>query len=291
MKDIRLRDLPSFFQTTDPNCDIFHLLMESAQTAIEATALCLHTFDALEPDVLHALSSIFPSIYTIGPLQLLLNQGENGKLDSLGYGLWKEESECLDWLESKDPGSVVYVNFGSVAVMSNESLIEFAWGLANSEKYFLWVIRPDLVIGDLAILPYEFTQLTKERGFIAKWCPQEEVLNHGSIGGFLTHCGWNSTIESLTAGVPMICCPYFGDQQTDCRYICNEWGVGLEIDSNVNRENVERLIRDLTEGEKGKKMKSKAMEWKELAARAASPGGSSSLNLDKLVNVLLSRDF
>ncbi|KAL7245822.1 hypothetical protein ACSBR2_001037 [Camellia fascicularis] len=292
MKDIRLKDLPTFFQTTDPNDEIFNLSMESAESASQASALGLHTFDALEQDVLGALSSIFPHIYTIGPLQLLLNQHvspkEQDHLASLGCNLWKEEPKCLQWLDSREPGSVVYVNFGSLAVMSLQHLVEFAWGLANSNHYFLWIIRSDLVIGESAILPPEFEADTKERGLIAGWCSQEQVLNHPSIGVFLTHSGWNSTIESLTAGVPMMCWPFLADQVTNCRYTCTEWEVGMEIDNNVKRDEVEKLVREFMEGKKGKKMKKKAMEWKKLAEKATGPDGSSTLNLDKLVNVLLS---
>ncbi|KAL7167730.1 hypothetical protein ACSBR2_038231 [Camellia fascicularis] len=292
MKDIRLKDLPTLFQTTDVNEQMFNLLMEAAQRTCEASAFCVHTFDALEENLLDVLSSMFPHVYTIGPIQLLLNQKlrKEDPLESLGYSLWKEEPECLHWLESKEPSSVVYVNFGSVTVISQKQLVEFAWGLANSNHYFLWIIRPDLVIGDSAILPPEFNAETKQRGLIEGWCQQEEVLNHPSVGGFLTHSGWNSTIESLSAGVPMMCWPFFADQQTNCRYTCNEWEVGMEIENNVKRDEVEKLVRELMEGEKGKKMKNKAMEWKKLAEKATSPGGSSSLNLDKLVNVLLSRN-
>ena len=85
-----------------------------------------------------------------------------------------------------------------------------------------------------------------------------------------------------------MCWPFFGDQQTNCRYMCNEWEVGMEIDNNVKRDEVEKLIRELMEGDKGKKMKTKAMEWKKFGEKATSPKGSSTLNLDKLVNVLLS---
>ncbi|CAL5384287.1 unnamed protein product [Camellia sinensis] len=290
MKDIRLKDLPTCFQTTNPNDEIFNLAMESAESASQASAFGLHTFNALEQDLLDALSSMFPYVYTIGPLQLLLNQQVSPDLERLGYNLWKEEPKCLQWLDSKEPSSVIYVNFGSVTVMSLQHLVEFAWGLANSKHYFLWVIRPDLVIGDSAILPPEFKADTKETGLIAGWCPQEEVLNHPSVGVFLTHSGWNSTIESLTAGVPMMCWPFFADQVTNCRYTCTEWEVGMEIDNNVKRDEVEKLIREFMEGEKGKKMKNKAMEWKNLAEKATGPDGSSTLNLDKLVNVLLSKN-
>jgi hypothetical protein len=88
----------------------------------------------------------------------------------------------------------------------------------------------------------------------------------------------------------MLCCPFLGDQQTNCRYTCNEWGIGMEIDNDINRENVKTLVRELMEGEKGKKMKKQAMEWKKLAEEATAPNGTSSMNLDKLINeVLLSR--
>ncbi|EEF32258.1 7-deoxyloganetin glucosyltransferase [Ricinus communis] len=291
MKGVRLRDLPSFFQTTDPNDIIFNFCMESAEFAAKATAIGVHTFDALETDVLTALSSIFPRVYAIGPLQLHLDQIQEKSLDSVGYNLLKEQAECLSWLKSFGPKSVVYVNFGSTTLMTQEQLNEFGMGLANSKHPFLWIIRRDLVIGDSAILPPEFYKDTKERSLIAQWCSQEEVLNHPSIGGFLTHSGWGSTIESLSAGVPMLCWPFFADQQTNCRYSCNEWSVGMEIDKNVKRDEVEKLVRELMEGERGKEIRNKAMEWKYLAEEATRPNGSSSMNLNKLVKeVLLSKD-
>ncbi|XP_058192987.1 7-deoxyloganetin glucosyltransferase-like isoform X2 [Rhododendron vialii] len=291
MKDIRLKDLPSFIRTTDPNNIPFNFCMEAAMRASKASAIILHTFDALEQDLLNAFTAIFPIVYSIGPLQLFLNHiSQKDKSESIGYNLWKEESECLKWLDSKAPRSVIYVNFGSITSMTKEQLEELGWGLVNSHHNFLWIIRPDLVMGDQSdsvTLPPELAAEIEERGLIVAWCPQEEVLNHQSVGGFMTHCGWNSTIESLSAGVPMICWPCFGDQQTNCRYTCTEWGVGLEIDSDVKREEVERLVREVMGGEKGKKMKSKAMEWKELAEKATGSDGSSTLSLNKLVDKLL----
>ncbi|KAJ4845207.1 LOW QUALITY PROTEIN: hypothetical protein Tsubulata_046169, partial [Turnera subulata] len=135
--------------------------------------------------------------------------------------------------------------------MTPEQLTEFAMGLANSKHHFLWIIRPDLVQGESAILPPERDSR----------CPQEGVLNHPSVGGFLTHSGWGSTVESLSCwcsnDLLAIC-----DQQMNCRYSCSEWGVGMEIDNNVkSRDEVEKLVRKLMVGEKGKKMKENAMEW------------------------------
>ncbi|XP_059631336.1 7-deoxyloganetin glucosyltransferase-like [Cornus florida] len=288
MEGIRLKDLPSFVRTNDPNDIMFNFAVGETEKVHKASALILNTFDALESDVLEALSSIFPSVYTIGLLQLLLNQIPENELSRLGSNLWKEEPGCLEWLDSKEPNSVVYVNFGSVTVMTPQQMIEFAFGLANSKHTFLWVIRPDLVIGESAMLPPEFATETKERGLLTSWCPQEQVLGHRAIGGFLTHSGWNSTIESVCGGVPMLCWPFFAEQQTNCWFTCTRLGIGMEIDSDVKREKVESLVRELMVGERGKEMKKKAMEFKRLAEEATNcSDGSSYLNFDKMVSHVL----
>jgi UDP:flavonoid glycosyltransferase YjiC (YdhE family) len=270
---------------------MLEFFVEAADKFNKASAIVFNTYNELESDVMNVLYSMFPSIYTIGPLTSLLNQTPHSHLASLGSNLWKEDTKCLEWLESKEPQSVVYVNFGSITVMTPEQLVEFAWGLANSMKLFLWIIRPDLVIGGSFILSSEFENEISDRGLIAGWCPQEQVLNHPSIGGFLTHCGWNSTIESICAGVPMLCWPFFADQPTNCRYICNEWEIGMEIDTNVKREEVEKLINELMVGDKGKKMKQRAMELKKKAEENTSPGGCSYMNLDKVIKEILLKQY
>jgi len=287
IKEIRLKDIPSFIRTTNPNDIMLDFLPGECQRAQKASAIIFNTFDNLEHDVLEAFSSILPPVYSIGPLHLLIKDVTNKELDSIGSNLWKEEPECLEWLNSKEPKSVVYVNFGSITVMTSEQMIEFAWGLANSKMPFLWVIRPDLVAGENAVLPLEFLEETKNRGLLSSWCPQEEVLSHSSIGGFLTHNGWNSTLESVSGGVPMICWPFFAEQQTNCRFCCNEWGIGLEIE-DATRDKIEILVKELMEGERGKEMKEKALQWKKLAHNAASgPHGSSFMNLENLIHDVL----
>jgi hypothetical protein len=114
---------------------------------------------------------------------------------------------------------------------------------------------------------------------MASWCPQQEVLNHPAVGAFLTHSGWNSALESICAGMPILSWPFFADHQTNCRYQCNEWGVGMEIDSNVQRDVVSALIAELMEGEKGKAMRKRAEEWREKAVMAARTGRVGSLQL------------
>jgi hypothetical protein len=287
MKGIRLRDIPSFVRTTDPEDFMLKFIKAESERAKKASAIVLNTYDALEHEGLVSLASMLPPVYSIGPLHLLLNQVTDSDLKLIGSNLWIEESGCLEWLDSKEPNSVVYVNFGSITVMTSDQLTEFAWGLANSDQTFLWVIRPDLVAGDSAMLPPEFVSATKERGLFASWCPQEQVLSHPSIGGFLTHNGWNSTIESICGGVPMICWPFFAEQQTNCRYCCTEWGIGMEINSDVKRGEVESLVSELMGGEKGSEMKKKTREWKKMAEEAITSTGSSCMNLDDMINKVL----
>lgn len=288
IKEIRLKDFPSFIRTTDPNDVMIDFVLWECERALKASAIILNTFDALEQDVLQAFSSInnLPPVYSIGPLNFLFKEVTDNELNSIGSNLWKEERECLKWLEGKEPNTVVYVNFGSIAVMTNDQLIEFAWGLANSKKTFLWVIRPDLITGENAVLPLEFLEETKNRGLLSSWCPQEEVLDHSAIGVFLTHSGWNSTLESVCGGVPMICWPFFSEQHTNCRFSCQEWGIGLEIEE-AKRDKIEGIVKELMDGEKGKDMNEKALKFKELAIEAASgPYGSSFVNLDNIFHLL-----
>ncbi|XP_050210258.1 7-deoxyloganetin glucosyltransferase-like [Mercurialis annua] len=291
MKNIRLRDFPSFIRTTDKNDIMLNFLTREIARTRRATGVVFNTFYALEKEVIDALSNStsFPPIYAIGPLKLLVDQiPDEKKLEDIGSNLWKEELECIEWLDTKEPGSVVYVNFGSITVITPDQMMEFAWGLANSKKPFLWIIRPDLVVGENAMLPVEFVSETKDRGMLASWCPQEKILKHSAVGGFLSHMGWNSTLDTICGGVPMVCWPFFAEQQTNCRFACVEWGVGMEIDNNVKRDEVEKLVKELMDGEKGKEMKNKAMEWKKKAEEATEIGGSSHYNLDELVKFIIS---
>lgn len=288
IEGISLKYLPSFLRTTDPGDIMLNFPIGEVESARNASAVIFNTFDDLEAEVLKPLTSTLPHLYTIGPLQLLENQDQEKALNSIASNLWTEEPGCIEWLDFKEPGSVVYVNFGSVTVMTPHQLIEFAWGLANSRCTFLWVIRPDLIAGDSAVVPLQFLAETKERGLLTGWCPQEQVLQHPSIGGFLTHSGWNSTLDSLCGGVPMICWPFFADQQTNCWFCCNKLGIGMEIDNDVKRNEIESLVRKLMEEDQGQEMKYKAKEWKRKAEEAtASPTGSSRLNLEKMISKVL----
>uniref|UniRef100_M8AX98 Glycosyltransferase n=1 Tax=Aegilops tauschii TaxID=37682 RepID=M8AX98_AEGTA len=288
LRSMRLRDFPSFIRTTDPDEYMVHYVLRETERTAGASAVILNSFGDLEGEAVEAMEALgLPKVYTLGPLPLLAHEEMPTPRSAINLSLWKEQNECLEWLDGKEPGSVVYVNFGSITVMTNAQMVEFAWGLAQSGKQFMWIVRRDLVKGDAAVLPEEFLAETAGRGLMASWCPQQQVLDHPAVGAFLTHSGWNSALESLCGGVPVISWPFFADQQTNCRYQCNEWGVGMEIDSNVRRDAVAGLIREIMEGEKGKSMRKRAKNWKESAVNAAMPGGSSHQNFDKLVRDVL----
>nr|GEU72381.1 UDP-glycosyltransferase 85C1-like [Tanacetum cinerariifolium] len=287
MEGICLRDLPNLILATKPDDHALNYFVEAAKAADKVSHIIIHSFDELEATLIKELKSIFLQIYTVGPQQLLLNritEKETVKSKFNGYSLWKEEPECVQWIRSKEPDSVVYVNFGSLTVISLQDLLEFGWGLANSNQYFLWIIRTNLLDGKPVVLPEELKEVIKARGFIASWCSQEEVLNHPSVGGFLTHGGWGSVIESLSAGVPMVCWPGSHDQRVNCRQMCKKWEVGMELEGDVKRVEVEKLVRELMEGTEGKRMRKKCLEWKKMAEIATGPNGSSSINVEKLAN-------
>ncbi|KAL8097569.1 hypothetical protein AgCh_030626 [Apium graveolens] len=288
--NVRLRDTPSLiWEPVLPDYFVEFCIREISRTH-KASAVILNTFDALESDIVCQISTVINlPVYSIGPVHgLFKSLSSDDDTKSIKSNLWKEDSNCIEWLDSKEAGSVVYVNFGSITVMSPQHLQEYAWGLANSMHNFLWIIRPDLVTGDSQVLPPDFITQTEGRGFLASWCDQQQVLSHLSIGGFLTHCGWNSTLESLSAGVPMICWPFFSDQLSVRHCVCKMWEVGVEVEEDVKREGVEKMVRELMEEDKGKEIKKRALEWKSKSDKAIL--GSSYLNLDRMVNeVILSQ--
>ncbi|XP_058787304.1 linamarin synthase 2-like [Vicia villosa] len=289
MKDIRLKDLPSFIRVTDLNDIMFDFLGSEAQNCLKSSAIIINTFEELEGEALNNLKAKNPNIYSIGPINTLgrhFPKQDNG-FKASGSNFWKSDSECIKWLNNWEPCSVLYINYGSITVMTDHHLNEFAWGIANSKLPFLWIMRPDIVMGESTTLPQEFLDEVKDRGYITSWCFQDQVLAHPSVGGFLTHCGWNSTLEAITYGVPTICWPFFAEQQTNCRYLCNIWKIGMEINHDVKREEITNLVIELMEGQKGKEMRQKSLEWKKKTRIATDFGGSSYKNFHKLIKEIL----
>ncbi|XP_004502000.1 linamarin synthase 2 [Cicer arietinum] len=289
IKDMRLKDLPSFMRVTDLNDIMFNFMGSEAQSCLRSSTIIINTFEELECEALETLRAQNPNIYSIGPLHMLgrhFPEKENG-FKASGSSFWKNDTECIKWLDKWEACSVLYINYGSITVMTDHHLNEFAFGIANSKVPFLWIMRPDVVIGESFNLPQEFLDEVKDRSYITTWCFQEQVLSHPSIGVFLTHCGWNSTIEAISFGVPTICWPFYAEQQTNCRYLCNSWKMGMEINHDVKREEITELVMEMMKGDKGKEMKQKSLEWKKKAKNATELGGSSYNNFNNLIKKVI----
>jgi pathogen-inducible salicylic acid glucosyltransferase len=201
-----------------------------------------------------------------------------------GLNLFKPNVDaCMKWLDTKEIGSVVYASFGSLASLGEEQMEELSLGLKNSNCYFLWVVRES----EEKKLPDNFLEETAEKGLVVTWCPQLDVLAHKAIGCFMTHCGWNSTLEALSLGVPMVAMPQWTDQPTNAKFIVDVWKVGIRIKLDekgiATKEEIELRIREVMEGEKGKEMKKNSLRLKELAIEAVDEGGSSDKNIEEFV--------
>ncbi|CAN6227636.1 unnamed protein product [Urochloa humidicola] len=290
--DLRLRDFPSFVRTTDPDDIMLNFFIHEIAGMSQASAVAINTFDDLDSPLLTAMANLLClPVYPVGPLPLTVrnNVPPESSVAAMGSNLWKEDNAALRWLDSRPKHSVVYVNFGSITVMSDEELAEFAWGLAATGYAFLWNVRPDLVKGGGGgtALPEGFAAATEGRSILTTWCPQATVLEHEAVGVFLTHSGWNSTLESICGGVPMLCWPFFAEQQTNCRFKRTEWRIGMEIAGDVRRGEVEVLIREAMEGEKGKEMRRRVEELRDGAVAAGRQGGAAMGNVDRLIDEVL----
>ncbi|KAG6437137.1 hypothetical protein SASPL_102048 [Salvia splendens] len=270
-KILRRRDLPSICRL-DPHNQILQFFINQASKMRNASALILNTFDSLEAPFISRLHSIFPTVYAIGPLRSPAQHDSPTPLQI--------DKSYIQWLDSQPSRSVLYVSFGSVATLSRDELVEFWHGLVNSEIPFLWAIRPDLIDNGSGAVPDD---LRSKRGRIVGWAPQEEILAHDAVGGFLTHCGWNSILESVWAGKPMICRPLVAEQQVNGRCVSEVWGLGLDMNRLSDRSVVEKVARDLMEGEKERISRSTARMAHD-ARDSISEGGASYENLHKLIS-------
>ncbi|KGN50613.1 7-deoxyloganetic acid glucosyltransferase [Cucumis sativus] len=282
---LRCRDLPGLCRVTDTNDSVLQYTLKQTQGSYQFHALILNSFEDLEGPILSKIrTNLCPNLYTIGPLHSLLKTKLSHETESLN-NLWEVDRTCLAWLDNQPPGSVIYVSFGSITVMGNEGLMEFWHGLVNSGRNFLWVIRPDLVSGKNGEIeiPADLEEGTKQRGYVVGWAPQEKVLSHEAVGGFLTHSGWNSTLESIVAGKAMVCWPYTADQQVNSRFVSNVWKLGVDMKDMCDREIVAKMVNEVMVNRK-EEFKRSAIEMANLARRSVSLGGSSYADFDRLVN-------
>ncbi|CAJ1948894.1 unnamed protein product [Sphenostylis stenocarpa] len=301
------RDLPHPIQV--PGCVPFHgtdlyspaqdrksedykVSLELCNRFLRADGIIVNSFLALETGPLRALKDkgrAYPPVYPIGPI--VKNDTDSAQ------GL-----ECLTWLDKQQVGSVLYISFGSGGTVSQEQMNELACGLELSNHKFLWVVRApnnaydsaylskQNCVDPLQFLPSGFLERTKEQGVvIPSWAPQIEVLRHSSVGGFLTHCGWNSTLESVVHGVPLITWPLFAEQRMNAVVLCEGVKVGVRprVSENglVEREEIVEVIKCLMEGEEGRKMGKRMKELAVAATNALKEGGSSTKTLSELAQL------
>jgi UDP:flavonoid glycosyltransferase YjiC (YdhE family) len=276
---LRFKDLPLHKTDFDDMIEIISII----RNLKSVSAILYNTTEHLESSSLteiHKYDQI--PYFPIGPLHKMA--------PSSSTSLLEEDSSCKIWLDKQAPNSVIYVSLGSLATMDQNELTEMAWGLANSGLFVLWVVRPGSILHSewVEFLPKELEELIGDRILITKWAPQKEVLAHGAVGGFWTHCGWNSTIETISEGVPVICRPSFGDQYVNSRYLTYVWRVGLECGEDLERGGIEKLIRRLMVDEEGLEMRQRANDIKEKIKICTTKGGSSKNALNDLAEFIMS---
>ncbi|GMN56363.1 hypothetical protein TIFTF001_025474 [Ficus carica] len=233
------------------------------------------------------------TIYPVGPIVNIDSSGQNN-----------QDSECLTWLGNQPRGSVLYVSFGSGGTLSFDQMTELAFGLERSGQRFIWVVRkpntqpPNATclgpLEPLGFLPNGFLERTKGRGLVLPdWAPQVRVLGHGSTGGFLSHCGWSSTLESVVNGVPLIVWPLAAEQKMNAVLLVERLKVALrpkadDEDGLVRREEIANLVKALMEGtsEECRTVRNRMKDLKDLAVKALGEDGSSTRALSQLVSML-----
>ncbi|KAL6875774.1 hypothetical protein ACP4OV_013287 [Aristida adscensionis] len=246
-KDDPVDELPPFrvkdLQRIDTSslADFADLLQHTVAGARRSSGLIINTFDAIEATELDMIREdmVIP-VFAVAPLNKFSRSGKTSL-----YRL-RQDRRCLEWLDRQVRGSVIYVSLGSLAAMEPHEFMELAWGLAESKWSFLWVVkRPSLIRGfESGELPEGLQEEIRDRGMIVDWAPQGEVLAHPAICAFVTHSGWNSTMEAISEGVPMISRPFFEDQFRNARFVCHVWRVGVEVEveTQLEREKIKFAI-------------------------------------------------
>ncbi|KAL4200890.1 hypothetical protein AMTRI_Chr02g213390 [Amborella trichopoda] len=286
---LNIEDLPSFLQPSNTNNIAVESLVELFEMLDSRRIdwVIASTFDALEKDLISAMEKENMTLLSIGPLvPSAFIDGKNPEDTTFGGDMWENSKDYMEWLGSKPVGSVVYVSFGSLRVLSPMQARNIARALSESRHSYLWVVGSS----EKALQNIEIED--SERGLVVGWCNQVELLAHPSIGCFVMHGGWNSTIESLVAGVPMVVLPEWSDQTTNAWLVERVWKCGVRAkvreDGVLEEAELKRCIElVMGGGEEGAEMKKKARELSWLAKDAWKEGGSSEINLDRLLEKIV----
>ncbi|XP_059643666.1 UDP-glycosyltransferase 84B2-like [Cornus florida] len=283
---LEVKDLPTFILPSSPP-HFKKLLSESIQSLEKVNWVLVNSFYELEADAVKSMA-LFKPVLPIGPLvpSPLIGK-EEGVTDSLD--MWNSDDSCLEWLDKKPPSSVVYLAFGSITVLAKKQIENIAMALRESKRPFLWVVKSLGKDGENKDgLPLEFLEETNGTGLVVSWCNQAKVLMHPALACFVSHCGWNSILEAVAAGVPVIAFPEWTDQPTNAKLVVDAFKTGVrmrtEEDRVVTKEEVVRCIFEVTEGPRAREIKERAAELKEAARKAVGDGGSSDRNVDYFIS-------
>ncbi|KAL7246907.1 hypothetical protein ACSBR2_001921 [Camellia fascicularis] len=282
--------------------DWTRFLRKAEEAELSSYGIVVNSFYELEPDYAdHYRNVLGRKAWHIGPVSLFNREVEDkahrGKESAI------EELECLKWLDSKKPNSVIYVCFGSTTDFTVSQLYEIAMGLDASGQQFIWVVRKgknEDEENDEKWLPEGFEKRIKDKGLIIRgWAPQVLILDHESIGGFVTHCGWNSILEGVCAGVPMVTWPVFAEQFYNEKLVTEILRIGIGVGARqwqmrvgsdcIKREAIAEAVKRVMEaGEEAEGIRSRARAFKDMAKKAVEEGGSSYADLKTLIQELSS---
>ncbi|CAF1863242.1 hypothetical protein HID58_062415 [Brassica napus] len=284
---INPKDTASYLQETDISSVVHQIIFKAFEDVKKVDFVLCNTIHQFESKTIRALNSKIP-FYAIGPIiPFNLKTGS-----SVTTSLWSE-SDCTQWLNAKPAGSVLYISFGSYAHVTKKDLVEIAHGISLSKVNFVWVVRPDIVSSDETNpLPEGFESEAGDRGIVIPWCCQMTVLSHPSIGGFLTHCGWNSILESIWCEVPLLCFPLLTDQVTNRKLVVDDWKIGMNLCEDrgfVGRDEVKMSIGRLMCGESREGVRGAIGRVKMSLEGALKCSGSSEENLGLFVDGLVAK--
>ncbi|KAM3213165.1 hypothetical protein ACQJBY_065897 [Aegilops geniculata] len=276
---LRRRDLPRGLSGAEKsNGDPLVLkLAEVTARSGKARALIINTTASMEGPALAHIASCACEVFAVGPLHARSRIAESASL-------WREDDGCMAWLDGHEDRSVVYVSLGSLALITHEQFTEFLAGLAATGYAFLWVLRPGMVqMTSSPLLGETVEAVGGGRGRVVEWAPQRDVLRHRAVGCFLTHAGWNSTLECAVEGVPMVCWPFFADQQTNSRFVDAVWRTGLDMKDVCERGAVERTVREVMVSDE---IKEAAQAMAQQLRLDVAEVGSSSFEFERLVRFI-----